>query len=78
MSFFEAAGAVAKVSLRLEIMNFNQVKLVQIQDTHCILLFFHLLSGERFAAGPAPHLRRLHVLRDQSAASPSQPGNLDL
>ena len=36
MSFFEAAGAVLKISLSLQITNFNQVKLAQICETHCI------------------------------------------
>ena len=32
----EAAGAVVKISSSLQTPNFNQVKLVQIRDTHCI------------------------------------------
>ena len=32
----EAAGAVVKISLCLQITNFNQVKLVQISDTNCM------------------------------------------
>ena len=34
-SFFEAAGAVAKIGSSLWITNSNQVKLAQIRDTHC-------------------------------------------
>ena len=33
-TFFEAPGEVVEISSSLNIMNFNQVKLVQIRDTH--------------------------------------------
>ena len=35
-AFFEAAGTVVEIGSSLNIRNFNQVRLVQIRDTHCI------------------------------------------
>ena len=36
---FEAAGAVVEISLSLQITNFNQVKLAQIFDMHCSMMW---------------------------------------
>ena len=36
---FEAAGEVVKISASLRITNFNQLKFVQIRDTHCKYYF---------------------------------------
>ena len=37
-TFFEAAGAILEIGLSLNITNFNQVKVLQIRDTHCSTL----------------------------------------
>ena len=49
MSFFEAAGAVAKISLSLQITNFNQDKLVQIRDSNNVKgIVTEFCNGNKF------------------------------
>ena len=45
-SFFEASGAVVEIIWSLQIMNFNQVKLAQIPETHC-RSFFIFRHGQK-------------------------------
>ena len=42
LTIFEAAGAVLKISSRLRITNFNQVKLAQFRETYCRYINLYL------------------------------------
>ena len=49
-NIFEAAGPVVEIGSSLNIMNFNQVKLGQIRNTHCSRILCIKVFSRRFTS----------------------------